>query len=58
MVPAETTRDHLLVFARRMITQTVRLTQFEIQSMTISHSKAEKPGQVTYKVVFVNLLPN
>lgn len=58
MVPAETTRDHLLVFARRMITQTVRLTQFEIKSMTISHSKCEKPGQVTYMIEFTNLLPN
>lgn len=57
-VPAETSRDQLLVFARKTIQQTFRLTHFDIQSMTISHSKCEKPGEMTYRIEFVNLMPN
>jgi len=57
-VPAETGRDQLLVFARKTICQLVKLTHIEIKSITISHSKCEKPGEVTYRVTYLNLLPN
>jgi hypothetical protein len=57
-VPADTTRDDLLVYARKTIERTLKLSHFEVQSMTSSYSKGEKPGEVTYRIRFVNLLPN
>jgi len=58
LVPKGTDRDSLVVFAQRTIKQMLHLNTIKIVSITPSHSKAEKDGELTYRVTFINLMPN
>lgn len=58
IVPQDTDRDSLVVFAKQTIKQMLHLDKIKIVSITPSHAKAERDGELTYKVKFVNLMPN
>ena len=58
IVPEDTDRDSLVVFAKQTIKQMLRMDKVKIVSITPSHSKSEGDGELTYKVKFVNLMPN
>ena len=58
IVPADTDRDDLVVFARRTVKQMFHLDTIKIVSITPSNAKAEKDGELTYRVKFINLMPN
>jgi len=58
MVPEETSRDELFVFARNLLQQQLKLQHFEIVEMSISHAKTAKSGELTYRIEYVNLYPN
>ncbi len=58
MVPEGTSRDELLVFAREILGQQMKLKHFEILEMSLSHARTAKAGELTYRVEYVNLYPN
>lgn len=58
IVPKDTDRDSLVVFAQRTIKAMLHLDTIKIVSITPSHAKAEKDGELTYRVKFINLMPN
>ena len=58
MVPEETSRDELLVFARDLLKQQLKLKHFEILEMSLSDAKTAKSGELTYRIEYVNLYPN
>lgn len=58
IVPKDTDRESLVVFAQRTIKQMLHMSTIKIVSITPSHAKAEKDGELTYRVKFINLMPN
>lgn len=58
IVPEGTDRDSLVVFAKQTIKKMLHMDKIKIVSITPSHSKVEADDELTYKVKFINLLPN
>lgn len=58
IVPQDTDRDSLVVFAKQTIKKMLHMDNIKIVSITPSHSKVEAVDELTYKVKFINLMPN
>ena len=58
VVPKDIDRDSLVVFAKTVIKDMMKMSNTKIVSIVPSHSKSETEDELTYKVSFINLMPN
>lgn len=56
VVPAVTSREHLMSYAKRVLEHQLKLPHARILEVSISDSKYEKDDELTYRIRYVNEL--